>query len=117
SRGQSNGSSPRRGAGARSSLYGWTSRVRGESGARRRCMGALGSDAHLRHRPNAKPAVDLAARWQAQPGRSGDLDGLGTMTRKTGITIDNAPASGVGGRVPPPAVWRGRIAVKSGTAR
>src|SRR6266581_112074 len=80
-------------------------------------MGALGSDAHLRHRPNAKPAVDLAARWQAQPGRSGDLDGLGTMNRKTGITIDNAPASGVGGRVPPPAVWRGRIAVKSGTAR
>src|SRR6266516_2812414 len=80
-------------------------------------MGALGSDAHLRHRPNAKPSVDLAARWPAQPRRSGDLDGLGAMSRKTGITTGNASASGVEGRVPRPAVWRRRIAVKSGTAR
>src|SRR5882724_9541141 len=80
-------------------------------------MGALGSDPHLRHRPNAKPAVDLAARWPAQPWRSVDLDGLGTMNQKTEITIESAPASGVAGRAPLRAVWRGRIAVESGTAR
>ena len=75
------GGAARRGRGSRKSFDRRHRRAGRKNGGNGDATGALGRDAGLSARPDAKSAADVAARRPAGAGRFGDVDGFGTIER------------------------------------